>query len=225
VCPDLAGRGRSDWLRNKDDYNLPQYVMDMTVLIAQLGAKQVDWIGTSLGGLVGMVMAGQKGSPVRRLVINDIGPFIPWQALHRLASAVRNAPREFADFDAAVKFYRNHLATFGELSRQEWEHLARYNLEQRADGSWHKLSDPEITAAFQPGWFFNLSLWTYWDTITCPTLVLRGAESDLLLRTTGLEMSMRGPKAKLIEIPGCGHAPALLSDDQINLVTGWLGSV
>ena len=225
VCPDLPGRGRSDWLRNREEYNLPQYVMDMTVLIAHLRVMEVDWIGTSLGGLIGMVMAGQTDSPVRSLVINDIGPFIPWQALHRLATAVRNAPRHFPDLEAAVAYYRRNLAPFGDLSEQEWRHLARYNLEQQADGTWHKRSDPEITAAFRPGWLFNLSLWTYWDAITCPTLVVRGAESDLLLAHTALEMSLRGPKAKVVEIPGVGHAPALMSDNQIDIVTSWLGAV
>ncbi|HYZ64381.1 MAG TPA: alpha/beta hydrolase [Acetobacteraceae bacterium] len=224
VCPDLPGRGRSDWLRNPDDYNLPQYVMDMTALIAHLGVAEVDWIGTSLGGLIGIVMAGLAKAPVRSLVINDIGPFIPWQALHRLATSVRNAPRQFPDLDAAVTFYRRHLAPFGELTDREWRHLARHNLEQLPDGSWEKLSDPEITAAFRPGWFFNLSLWTYWDAITCPTLVLRGELSDLLLRPTALEMSLRGPKAKVIEIPEVGHAPALLSLDQIDIVSDWLDS-
>ncbi len=222
VCPDLVGRGRSDWLSNPDDYNLPQYAMDMTVLIAHLRVPHVDWIGTSLGGLVGMTLAGQKNAPVRRLVINDIGPFIPWQALNRLALAVRNAPRSFRSFEAAVEFYRTHLASFGKLSDAEWAHLARYNLQQLPDGSFTKLSDPEITASFRPGWFFNLSLWTYWDAITCPTLVLRGADSDLLLPETAREMARRGPHARIVDIPDCGHAPALMSAREIDAVTGWL---
>jgi len=142
--------------------------------------------------------------------------------MHRLAVAVRTAPRRFPDLAAAVAYYHVYLAPFGDLSAAEWEHLARYNLQQLPDGSWHKRSDPEITASFNAGWLWNLSLWTYWDTITCPTLVLRGAESDLLLPGTAAEMTRRGPHAKLIEIPGCGHAPPLLSDDQVDIVSGWL---
>lgn len=222
VCPDLPGRGRSDWLDNPEEYNLPQYVMDMTVLIAAIGAQQLDWIGTSLGGLIGMVVAGQKRSPVRRLVINDIGPFLPWQALHRLALSVRHAPRLFPELDDAVAYYKRELAPFGDLTDDEWRHLARYNLEQTADGSWRKLADPEIIAAFRPGWFFNLSLWTYWDAITCPTLVLRGAQSDLLLPMTVAEMKRRGPRAEIIEIPNCGHAPALLDPSQVDTIANWL---
>lgn len=222
VCPDLAGRGRSDWLGVPDDYNLPQYLMDMTALIAHLGVAQVDWIGTSLGGLTGMVAAGQAHPPVRRLVINDIGPFIPWQGLHRLARAVVAAPRAFPSFDAAVAYYRVQLAPFGRLTDAEWQHLARHNVDEKPDGSCRTRSDPEINATFRPGWFFNLSLWTYWDAITCPTLVLRGTESDLLLAQTTRDMARRGPKAEIVEIPGCGHAPALMSEDQIEIVTEWL---
>lgn len=222
VCPDLPGRGRSDWLDDPEDYNLPQYVMDMTVLLAAFGDRPVDWIGTSLGGLIGMIVAGQKRSPVRRLVINDIGPFLPWQALHRLATSVRNTPQEFPDFDAAVSNYRQRLAPFGNLSDAQWRHIARHSLRPIEHGAWRRLADPEITAAFRPGWFFNLSLWTYWDLITCPTFVLRGADSDLLLPGTAAEMSRRGPRAEIAVIPGCGHAPALLCADQIGIVMGWL---
>ncbi len=116
ICPDLVGRGRSDWLSDPEDYTLPQYAMDLSALIARLDVASVDWIGTSLGGLIGMVIAGQPQSPIRRLVINDIGPFLPWQALHRLAGAVREAPRTFDSMDAATAHYRRVLAPFGHLS-------------------------------------------------------------------------------------------------------------
>jgi pimeloyl-ACP methyl ester carboxylesterase len=159
ICPDLVGRGRSDWLRDSEEYTLPQYAMDMTALIARLGVESVDWIGTSLGGLVGMVMAGAPRSPVRRLVVNDIGPFLPWQALHALADAVREAPRTFASLDVAVVYYRRRMAPFGHLSDDEWLHLARHSLTENEDGTWRVLSDPAITAAFRPGWYFNLTLW------------------------------------------------------------------
>lgn len=222
ICPDLVGRGQSDWLRNPEEYNLPQYAVDMTVLIARLGVTKIDWIGTSLGGLVGITIACLPDTPIQRLVINDIGPFLPWQALHRLANAVRHSPTEFANFTAATAFYRQSLAPFGKLSDVEWEHLTRYNVVERADGSVRKLADPEITAAFKPGWYFNLSLWGQWDTIHCPVLVLRGEESDLLLPATAKEMTMRGPRADIVFIPECGHAPALMDDHQIQVITGWL---
>lgn len=222
ICPDLVGRGQSDWLRNTEEYNLPQYAVDMSVLIARLGVTKIDWIGTSLGGLIGMTMACLADTPIERLVVNDIGPFVPWQALHRLANSVRQSPGEFASFEAAVAFYRESLAPFGKLSEAEWEHLTRYNVRTRPDGSVRKLADPEITAAFKPGWYFNLSLWHQWDAIHCPVLVLCGEESDLLSQATAKEMSQRGPRADVIFIPDCGHAPALMDDYQIQVITGWL---
>ncbi len=222
VCPDLAGRGRSDWLRDPQEYNLPQYAADLATLIARLDVPAVDWIGTSLGGLIGMVVAGQDKSPVRRLVVNDVGPFLPWQALLRLGNSVRNAPRSFPDLAAAVAHYRTMLRPFGRLTDAEWHHLAAHSVIQDAAGRWHKAFDPDITASFRAGLFFNLSLWSYWDAIRCPTLVLRGAESDLLLPSTAREMARRGPRAVVVEFSGCGHAPALMDQEQIGAVVGWL---
>ena len=223
VCPDLVGRGRSGWLRDPQEYTLPQYAMDLTTIIARLGVARVDWIGTSLGGLIGMVLAGQENSPIRRLVVNDVGPFLPWQALHRLANSVRHAPRSFPDLASATAHHRAALAPFGPLTDGEWEHLARHSLAGMEGGGWRKLCDPEITAAFRPGLFFNLSLWSYWDAIRCPTLVLRGAESDLLLSSTARDMTRRGPRADLVEFPRCGHAPALMDGLQVSTVVNWLG--
>ena len=224
ICPDLAGRGRSDWLTDPEEYTLPQYAMDLTAIIARLGVESVDWIGTSLGGLIGMVLAGQARSPIGRMVINDIGPFLPWQALHRLAASVRGAPRSFPSLDAVVQHIRVTLAPFGTLTDAQWRHLARHSAIQEPDGTWRKRCDPDISAAFRPGLFFNLSLWTYWDAITCPALVLRGAASDLLLETTTHDMARRGPQAEVVEVPGCGHAPALMDPAQVAVIVEWLRS-
>lgn len=225
ICPDLVGRGRSDWLKDAEEYNLPQYATDMAAIIARSGAATVDWIGTSLGGLVGMVLAGQARSPIGRLVINDVGPFLPWQALNRLATSVRSAPRTFPTMAAVEQHLRTSLAPFGDLTDAQWQHLAEHGVRQDPDGLWRKRADPDITAAFRPGLFFNLSLWNYWDAITCPVLVLRGATSDLLLPATAAEMMRRGPGADIREIPGCGHAPALMDPAQNSIITEWLDSV
>lgn len=222
VCPDLVGRGRSGWLRDPEEYALPQYAMDMTVLIARLGVDRVDWVGTSLGGLTGMVLAGQADSPIRRLVINDIGPYLPWAALYRIGSYLRDAPRVFDTVAQAERHLRTVLAPFGRLSDAEWHHLTVHGLERQQDGRYRVLCDPGIARAFRTGLFYNLSLWTYWDAIRCPTLVLRGETSDLLLPGTAVEMTRRGPRAELVEIPGCGHAPALLDPGQIAVVADWL---
>lgn len=222
ICPDLVGRGQSGWLRHPEEYALPQYAMDMTTLIARAGVEKVSWIGTSLGGLIGMVMAGQERSPVERLVINDIGPFLPWQAMMRIGNDIRNAPTSFASYDSAVALYRKVLAPFGKLSDPEWDHLVRHSVRRDPDGKWRALCDPGIAAVFRPVFLYNLSLWSYWDAISCPTLVLRGAESDLLLRSTASEMTRRGPRADLVEFADCGHAPALLDRQQIDVVADWL---
>ena len=222
LCPDLVGRGRSDRLRNPDEYALPQYCMDMTALVARSGVASVDWIGTSLGGLIGMVLAGQAASPIRRLVVNDIGPFMPWSALHRLGSNLRSTPADFADFAAAEAYYRTVLAPFGELGDAEWRHLTEHSVERGPDGRYRMLCDPMIARAFRTGLLYNLSLWRYWDGIRCPTFVLRGEHSDLLLEGTAAEMARRNPRAEVVEIPGCGHAPSLLDADQIDIIVGWL---
>src|SRR5919199_6781763 len=128
VCPDLVGRGRSGWLADPEDYALPQYAVDMTMLIARLGAEEVDWIGTSLGGLVGMVLAGMPESPIRRLVINDIGPYLPWAALRRIGDNVLAAPRAFDDLETAEAYFRDVHAPFGALSDKDWRHLTEHSL-------------------------------------------------------------------------------------------------
>jgi pimeloyl-ACP methyl ester carboxylesterase len=222
VCPDLVGRGRSGWLADPEDYALPQYAVDMTALIARLGADELDWIGTSLGGLIGMVLAGMPHSPIRRLVINDIGPYLPWGALRRIGDYLRRAPRAFPDLASAEAYFRDVLAPFGSLTDAQWRHLTEHSLVRDARNAYRFNYDPEIARAFRPGLVYNLSLWGYWDAIKCPVLVLRGAESDLLLPHIAAEMAERGPRADLIEIEGCGHAPALMDEEQIGIVTDWL---
>ena len=222
VCPDLVGRGNSGRLLQADEYALPQYAVDMTMLLARIGAAQVDWVGTSLGGLTGMVVAGMKDSPVRRLVINDIGPFLPWAALRRLGDSVLGATREFDDLAQAEAYFRESLAPFGDLSDEQWHHLTVHSLAPLPDGRFANHFDPGIGEAFRPGRVYNVSLWGYWDAIECPTLVLRGEHSDLLLPETADEMVKRRPATKLVEIPDCGHAPALLDRSQIKIVTDWM---
>lgn len=224
VCPDLAGRGQSGWLAEADDYALPQYSVDMTVLLARLGVDRVDWVGTSLGGLVGIVLAGLPDSPIRRLVINDIGPFIPWAALRRIGDNLRAAPSDFPDLRSAEAYFREILAPFGQLTKSQWEHLTTHSVIATPEGRYRLRYDRRIGEAFRPGRVYNVSLWGYWDAITCPVLVLRGQHSDLLLPQTAAEMAARGPRANVVEIPGCGHAPTLMDPDQINLVTSWLTS-
>jgi pimeloyl-ACP methyl ester carboxylesterase len=224
VCPDLVGRGESGWLGTADDYALPQYSVDMTVLLARLGVDRVDWVGTSLGGLIGMVLAGLPDAPIGRLVINDIGPYIPWPALRRLGDYLRAAPADFPDLAAAEAYFRDILAPFGQLTKQQWEHITRHSVVATPDGRFRLRYDRRIAEAFSPGRMYNLSLWNYWDAVTCPVLVMRGEDSDMLPHETASEMVQRNSRAELVEIPECGHAPALMGDEQISVVVNWLTS-
>ncbi|WP_342153864.1 alpha/beta hydrolase [Methylorubrum sp. SB2] len=222
VCPDLVGRGRSARLANPDDYALPQYVADMATLIAHLGVRQIDWIGTSLGGLVGMMIAAAQDAPIRRLVINDIGPSLPWSALQRIGTGLRNAPRTFPNLEAAETYLRTIHAPFGRLTDAQWRQMATYSFVRDSAGTLTHHYDPAIGHNFRPGRIYNVGLWRYWDRIRCKVLLLRGEESDLLPRQTAEEMTRRGPGAAFVEIAGCGHAPALMDEPQIDLVVNWI---
>ena len=224
VCVNIAGRGRSDWLPDPSDYGYPQYMNDMTALIARVsagGACAIDWVGTSMGGMLGMLMAALPGSPIRRLVLNDVGAMIPRAALARIARYAGDDPRfdRFEDFEAHL---RRVAAPFGPLSDAQWRHLAEHNARRHADGRWGVVYDPAIGQPLARSPAQDVVLWTTYDAIRCPTLLLRGATSDLLLRETAEEMTRRGPKAALVEFPGVGHAPALMADDQIAAVCDFL---
>jgi pimeloyl-ACP methyl ester carboxylesterase len=220
VCPDVAGRGHSEWLRHKPDYGYALYLSDMAALPARTGAEQVDWIGTSMGGLIGMMLAAQQANPIRRLLVNDIGPFIPKAALERLATYVGNAPR-FETPEQFERYLRSIFAAFGPLTDWQWRHLAEHSSRRYDDGSLSVSYDPAIGTAFA-GALQDVVLWPVWDAVSCPTLVLRGKQSDLLLRDTAEEMTRRGPKARLVELDGIGHAPALMAGDQIAIVRDFL---
>jgi len=225
ACPDVVGRGGSDWLKDPAGYGYPQYLSDMNALIARLGAESVDWLGTSMGGLIGMMLAAQPGTPVRRLIVNDVGPFIPKASLERIAGYVGQDIR-FPDMAAAEAYFRDVHAPFGRLSDEQWQHLTRYGVRDDAgdeEGRGFRLGyDPGIAQAFGEAPPEDVDLWGLWERITCPVLVLRGAESDLLTADDAQEMTRRGPPATLVEFPDCGHAPALMADDQIAVVRDWL---
>jgi len=220
VCPDLAGRGRSDWLPAKQ-YTYPQYLADMTVLISRLDTADVDWLGTSMGGLIGMQLAAAANSPIRRLVLNDVGPFIPKAALQRIGGYVGKDPH-FASLDELEAYLRKVHAPFGPLSDQDWRHLALQSYRRRENGGFGLAYDPAIAEGYLASMKEDVDLWALWDKISCPVLVLRGATSDVLTAATAKEMQKHGPKAKVIEFAGTGHAPALVGEDQIAAVRDWL---
>lgn len=220
ICPDVVGRGASDRLPDPAGYGYPQYLNDATALIARSGVARVDFVGTSMGGLIGMMLAAQANSPIRRLVINDIGPFIPKAGLERIAGYIGKDPR-FADMAEAEAAFRRTATTFGLQTADEWRRFVERSVRPLDGGAYELAYDPAIAQGFNQA-IKDIDLWKVWDKIQCPVLVLRGAESDLLLKETADEMTRRGPRASLIEFPGCGHAPALMKADQIDPVREWL---
>lgn len=221
VCPDVPGRGASDWLPDPKAYTYPTYLSDMAALMAHIGAERVDWVGTSMGGLIGMMLAATPGTPIRRLVVNDIGPLIPKEALVRISHYVGAAP-DFPDLGAVEAYLRDVHAPFGKLTDLQWRHLAITNSISNGQGGYRLHYDPRIADAFAAGPIEDVDLWAVWDRIECPVLVLRGANSDLLSAATAAEMAVRGPKADVVTIEGCGHAPALMDAAQVEIVRDWL---
>ena len=222
VCPDLVGRGRSGWLRHAEGYTLLQYGADMNALLARLDVDQVDWLGNSLGGLVGMMLAAQPGSPIRRLVINDIGPYIPGTALRRLGVYLNAPPPRFAGLGEAEAYLRATLAPFGALTDAQWRHLAEHSVRPDDAGGLLRHHDPAIAEAYRPWRLGSILMWDLWDKVACPTLVLRGSVSDMLPASAAAEMTRRGPRAELVEFPAIGHLPALLDAGQIAPIVEFL---
>ena len=229
VAPDVVGRGRSGRLRNPALYQVPQYVSDMVTLIARVtavGDGKVHWFGTSMGGLIGMALASLPDSPVTRLVLNDIGPTLDPAALQRIGEYIGQDLR-FPTFDKAAQFVREVSVSFGEHSEEQWQKLASDVLRQDKDGQWVRHYDMALAQPFRASTPASVqadqaSLWAAYDAITCPTLLVRGANSDLLSRETALEMTLRGPRATLVEIPNVGHAPTFMQDEQIAIATQFL---
>jgi len=222
VCPDVAGRGESEWLAKPDLYVLPQYVADMVTLIARLDVESVHWVGTSMGALIGMALAAQQGTPIERLVMNDAGPVIPRTALERIGTYVGQWP-PLPTLEAAEQFVRAASAPFGPHSDAEWRFLTEVVVRRNADGSFRMHYDPRIAEPYRKSMpEKDLELWPLYDAVRCPTLALRGAQSDLLSNETFRQMAERGPRAKGIEIPGVGHAPTLMHDEQIRIVREFL---
>jgi pimeloyl-ACP methyl ester carboxylesterase len=232
VCPDVVGRGQSDWLKDPAGYQLASYAADMVAMLVQVRPATLDWLGTSMGGLIGMVLCGQPGLPlpvpVRRLVLNDVGPAIQWQALRRIGDYIGKTGN-FASLQEAADAMWAISTSFGPHTPEQWLDLSRAMVKPLA-GQPGRLTlhyDPAIGAPFagiteasaQAG---EAALWQLYDAVTARTLLVRGADSDLLSKDTALAMTQRGPQARLVEFPGVGHAPTFIADDQVKAVLDFL---
>ncbi|MGC2518045.1 MAG: alpha/beta hydrolase [Burkholderiales bacterium] len=222
ICPDIPGRGDSDWLKNPMEYVVPTYVNDMVALIARLDVETVHWVGTSLGGLIGMTLAALPDSPVKKLVLNDVGPVLTAVSLDRIGAYVGQWP-PLPTIEAAEQFVRAVSAPFGAHTDAEWRFLTEHVVRKNPDGTLRMHYDPAIAVPFNAQLpHKDIELWDFYDAIRCSTLVLRGEKSDLLTRDTAAQMAARGPRARVAEIAGVGHAPTLIHTDQIAIVRDFL---
>ena len=225
VCVDVVGRGQSDWLADASGYQIPAYVADMVTLLARLDAQTVHWVGTSMGGLIGLGLASLPQSPIAKLVLNDVGPTIQFEALARIGNYL-GQPLHWNTVDEAADYLHTISSSFGPHTREQWLALSRPMLKPDGDGfrlhydpaiaQPFKVITPAIAAAGEA------MTWAAFDAIRCPTLLLRGANSDLLKRETAQAMTQRGPKARLVEFAGVGHAPTLVADYQVAVVREFL---
>jgi pimeloyl-ACP methyl ester carboxylesterase len=258
VCMDAAGRGASEWLEHKPDYTFRLYQADAAALIARItapasggrggawfsdnpgfsgnpaaGDATVDWVGTSMGGLIGMLLAAQPRSPIRRLVLNDVGPFVPWSALMRFKSSLMMRST-YPSIEQAEAVLRQSCAAWGPISEAQWAHLVQHSILRTEDGEYTFACDPRIADATAWGFspdarvgtrnLLGLELWSVWDHVRCPVLILRGKESEVLVRETVEQMQRREARTEVVEFDGVGHAPALMAPDQIAAVRRFLSS-
>lgn len=234
ICPDVVGRGRSDWLADPAGYQVPTYVDDMVLLLAQLQREaaltRFDWVGTSMGGLIGLGLLGTPGLPLPcapgRLVLNDVGPVLEWQAIQRIASFVGKAGR-FETVQQAADAMWAVSTGFGPHTPEQWLALSEPLVKPVPEGGWMLRYDPAIgipfgTATEQTVLDGEAALWALYDALRLPCLLLRGEQSDLLSPATAKAMTERGPRARLCSFAGVGHAPTLIADDQVQAVTQFL---
>ena len=229
VCPDVVGRGQSDWLKDPQGYQLPSYAADMLTLLVHLKPATLDWLGTSMGGLIGMAVCAHAqtvGATVRRLVLNDVGPSIQWEALARIGTYLGKA-QTFDSLQQAADAMWAISQSFGPHTPAQWLELSRHMVKSTPDGRVALHYDPAIAVPFgavtqEIAAQGEAQLWQLYDSLTTQTLLLRGANSDLLSPATAQAMTQRGPKARLVEFAGVGHAPTLIAPDQVDTVTSFL---
>ncbi|MEQ8586241.1 MAG: alpha/beta hydrolase [Thalassobaculaceae bacterium] len=219
---DVVGRGRSGWLADKAEYTYQTYLKHMDAFFAYRGIQECDFVGTSMGGLIGMMLAAQEDSPIRRLILNDVGPVIPGAALSRIGAHVGEDPR-FKNLQEAAEYFKEVYADFGIPDDLAWSDLTLHSAIRQENGTYALHYDPAIGDVFTEE-MDDVKLWDVWDDVRCPTLVLRGENSDVLTRETAERMTRSGPKATLVEFSDVGHAPSLMTEDQIKIVHDWLRS-
>ncbi len=220
LAVDVVGRGMSSWLGDPHGYTVEVYAGQLAQWLQRLELGPVDWVGTSMGGLIGMGLAATEQPPMQRLVLNDIGPFVDRESLQQIRTYLA-LDLHFASIEEIEQHLRLIHAPFGPLTDAQWRHLAEYSA--KLDKAGFRLHyDPAIKVPYAELADDDVVLWEMWDKIRCPTLVLHGADSVILTQPTCEEMARRGPCAEVVSFPGVGHAPALMAADQISAVRRWL---
>ncbi len=221
AAPDVVGRGESDWLVSETGYDFATYASDMSQLIARLGGGPVAWVGTSMGGIIGQMMAAAKDAPIARMVLNDIGPYLDVEGLRRIKGYVGTDP-SFPSFEAAEAAINAVTDKFGPMDAAQRRRFVEVAVRSRPDGQITMNYDPNIAWAFKQNEPEAIDMWPLWSLIRCPVLVIRGAVSDLLSAATSARMQAEGPKAEELVIEGVGHAPALMSAGEIERIVAFL---
>lgn len=221
ICPDIAGRGLSDWLLNPADYDLKQYLHDILALLARLQVEQADWLGTSMGGLIGIALSSFAKSPIKRLILNDIGPDICNDGIRHIKTYWSTTALNFNSLDKAEQYFRRSLQGYGAMSDEQWRHLTKCSLKPTPTGGYTLRCDPNIRIPD-----FTLAdqqhLWDCWQQVRCPTLLIRGEHSDILSSQTVMKMQQNHKHLSFHEILETGHAPSLATVEHIELIEQWL---
>jgi len=224
ICLDVAGRGRSDWLGSALEYHFPQFLSDAAALVRRLGVERIDWVGTSMGGLLGLLFAAQPGSPVRRLVLNDVGAFVPAGGLREIAQRLE-APERFQSLAEVERHVRSTHREWGEITDAQFRALARHHARRLPQGGYRLHYDPRIARLVRSVPFVDgLHFWDAWDRVQCPVLIVRGEHSAILPAQVAHRMVETHPDAELFEVEGAGHAPALMSAAEIARVRNFLAA-
>ncbi len=226
ICPDMVGRGLSDKVINANDYSAPTYIADLTILLAQLGVTEVDFIGTSMGGMIGMIMAAMNNSPIKKLVLNDIGPYVDIKALQRIvAYGKEGSQHTFKTLEEVETYFKKVYPSFAQLSPEQWQQLAIAGVWESPNKHYQLAYDPKIIDNVILAAQNNIPLWALWSKVQCPVLLLHAALSDVLSDETVAQMQQLQPSLKTITIPDIGHPVSLMKRGEIELIKDWLNGI
>jgi len=223
ICPDIVGRGKSDWLKDKNAYQFSQYLADISVLIGRLGVNTIDWLGTSMGGLLGIFLASLPNTPIRKLVINDVGPFVPREALIYISKYAGN-DLHFETFEDVVAYFKQLYVDWGDIPEKGWLHMASHSSSKLPDGTFSLAYDPGLMESMKknPDAITDFDIWPVFEKIQCPILVLRGINSNVLSNDVAQQMKIRGKNVDVVDFPDIGHAPHLMTDEHVSILRAWL---